>query len=187
MTALTLCGFASFLFGWHVHEKAVLLVLIPLSMICTENQAYFRTFTIASFAGIAALFPLIFTPAETVLAVGYSLAWAISVIVPLSRRMHQAPRSLLSTIVDRCEILYLWGFLPLEVLVLSMSALTYMLAAPPGSAEHELGADNVRHLLAYVGQSLTVYEFLPLMLTSVYCAAGLCWSFARLSVLYLRQ
>lgn len=29
LTALTLSGFASFLFGWHVHEKAVLLVLLP--------------------------------------------------------------------------------------------------------------------------------------------------------------
>ena len=28
-------------------------------------------------------------------------------------------------------------------------------------------------------------EFLPLMLTSVYCAIGLVWAFVRLSVVYL--
>ena len=68
------------MFGWHVHEKAVLLVLIPLryvlkfltslnlhnkssnSLLAAERQAYFRIFVLASVAGVFSLFPLIFTP-----------------------------------------------------------------------------------------------------------------------------
>ena len=79
--ALTLCGYTSFMFGWHVHEKAILLVLVPLrfascplqvslrfspfvfSLLAADNHAYFRLFVIASIAGIYSLFPLLFTPA----------------------------------------------------------------------------------------------------------------------------
>ncbi|THH17940.1 hypothetical protein EW146_g2963 [Bondarzewia mesenterica] len=63
LTALTLCGYTSFMFGWHVHEKAILLVLVPLSLLAAENHPYFRTFVIASVAGVFSLFPLLFTPA----------------------------------------------------------------------------------------------------------------------------
>ncbi|GJJ07260.1 hypothetical protein Clacol_001460 [Clathrus columnatus] len=63
LTALTLCGYTSFMFGWHVHEKAVLLILVPLSLLAAESHEFFRTFLIASLAGIYGLFPLLFTPA----------------------------------------------------------------------------------------------------------------------------
>ena len=91
LCALTLCGYVSYMFGWHVHEKAILLVLVPLryfppplamhvtpfvtyaysratllnSLLASENHAMFRTFMIASVAGIYSLFPLLFTPAGT--------------------------------------------------------------------------------------------------------------------------
>ena len=31
LKALTLCGYTSYMYGWHVHEKAVLLILVPLT------------------------------------------------------------------------------------------------------------------------------------------------------------
>ena len=111
------------MFGWHVHEKAVLLVLVPFrfascllqvswrfspfvfSLLAADNHAYFRTFVIASIAGIYSLFPLLFTPAgeshfysriflltgvtETPIKLIYSLLWAVLVIRPLSKRVYE--------------------------------------------------------------------------------------------------
>ncbi|KAG6837534.1 hypothetical protein H0H93_007715 [Arthromyces matolae] len=89
LTALTLCGYTSFLFGWHVHEKAVLLVLVPLSLLAAERHAYFRTFILASVAGVFSLFPLIFTPGESAVKVLYSAIWILLVYGPLSRRVYE--------------------------------------------------------------------------------------------------
>ncbi|PCH41268.1 glycosyltransferase family 57 protein [Wolfiporia cocos MD-104 SS10] len=160
LTALTLCGYTSFMFGWHVHEKAILLVLVPLSLLAAENHAYFRTFMIASVAGIFSLFPLLFTPAETLVKVVYSVIWAIFVFAPLHRRVYEFPRSLPFVIIDSVEKLYLAGFPLLQLFVTLF----------PIATQHSASM-----------------EFLPLLLTSVYCAVGLVWAFARLSVIYLKQ
>ncbi|KAF7557352.1 hypothetical protein G7046_g6047 [Stylonectria norvegica] len=64
--AVTLCGYASFLFGWHVHEKAILLVLIPFSLIALRDRRHLGAFRPLAVAGHVSLFPLLFTPAEFV-------------------------------------------------------------------------------------------------------------------------
>jgi len=158
LTAVTLSAYTSFLFGWHVHEKAVLLVLMPLSLLAADNRDQFRTFVICSSAGIFGLFPLIFTPAEEAIVLLYSLLWALMIYGALDRQIPQTTGKSAPSYLDRIERLYLWGIPLIRVVTLMMSLST----APE-------------------------YEFLPLMLTSVYCAVGTCWAFLRLSVLYIRQ
>ncbi|TPX67189.1 hypothetical protein SpCBS45565_g03958 [Spizellomyces sp. 'palustris'] len=75
--SLILCGFGSFLFGWHVHEKAILLVLIPLSLLVRKTPEYARIFYVLSCTGYYSLFPLLFRPAETVIKANTLLAFAM--------------------------------------------------------------------------------------------------------------
>ncbi|KDQ21075.1 glycosyltransferase family 57 protein [Botryobasidium botryosum FD-172 SS1] len=175
LAALTLCGYTSYMFGWHVHEKAVMLILVPLSLIAAENYAHYRTFVIASVAGIYSLFPLLFTPAESFFKVVYSLIWGAVVFGSLSKRIFEYPSTLPSVIVHRLEDLYLYGFFPLHALVTFLP-----LVAGPRSGPRSEEASQA-------GSASSQFEFLPLMLTSVYCAVGLVWAFLRLSVLYLRN
>ncbi|TFK28845.1 glucosyltransferase [Coprinopsis marcescibilis] len=169
LTALTLSGWASFLFGWHVHEKAVLLILVPLSLLAAERHAYFRTFLIASTAGIFALFPLLFTPSESVIKVVYSTVWIAFVYGALNRRVYEYPTSPLYVVIDALEKLYLAGF-------------PCLLAFTTG-----ISLRNERISASSSESSGSAMEFLPLMVTSIYCAIGMLWSFLRLGFIYFLE
>ncbi|CAL1701392.1 unnamed protein product [Somion occarium] len=196
VTALTLCGYTSFMFGWHVHEKAILLVLVPLSLLAAENNAFFRTFMIASVAGIFSLFPLLFTPAETLVKIVYSILWALLVFEPLQRKVYEFPTSLPFVIIDVLEKVYLAGFVVLQIFVTLFPLFTQRSAVSTTYADTvnktvHCGTDGASPC-GVVGADVTSgsasgLEFLPLMLTSIYCAVGLVWAFIRLSVLYLKQ
>ncbi|KZP12141.1 glycosyltransferase family 57 protein [Athelia psychrophila] len=186
LTSLTLCGYVSFMFGWHVHEKAVLLVLVPLTLLAVESHAYFRTFMVASCAGIFSLFPLLFTPAETFVKILYSLIWAYFVFRPLNRRVYWFPTTVPLVMIDFAEKAYLAGFPLLQLFVTLFPILT-----KHSNTAHASPACEIPFVCPEpetpASSGLSELEFLPLMLTSVYCAVGLVWAFLRLSYLYLRE
>jgi len=64
LRCLVLCAWSSFLFGWHVHEKAVLLIILPLAILALGSKQEAKFYLITSTTGHFSLFPLLFGPAE---------------------------------------------------------------------------------------------------------------------------
>jgi len=77
----TLCAYASFLFGWHVHEKAILLVIIPFSLIALQDRRHLGAFRPLAVAGHVSLFPLLFTASEFPVKVAYTIAWLMAFLL----------------------------------------------------------------------------------------------------------
>ncbi|XP_050443725.1 probable dolichyl pyrophosphate Glc1Man9GlcNAc2 alpha-1,3-glucosyltransferase [Adelges cooleyi] len=61
---LVLCGLTSFMFGWHVHEKALLLAVIPLTLLINISSTDCAVFAILSTVATYSVFPLLFEPFE---------------------------------------------------------------------------------------------------------------------------
>lgn len=79
--AVTMCGYASFLFGWHVHEKAILLVIIPFSLLALKDRRYLGAFRPLAVAGHVSLFPLLFTAQEFPVKTAYTVFWLVTFLL----------------------------------------------------------------------------------------------------------
>ena len=64
LRALTICAWSSFMFGWHVHEKAILLVIIPLAVLATVSRTEAKLYLLTASTGHFSLFPLLFKVSE---------------------------------------------------------------------------------------------------------------------------
>ncbi|OCT93293.1 hypothetical protein XELAEV_18016359mg [Xenopus laevis] len=108
LRCLILCALGSFMFGWHVHEKAILLAILPLSILSVTSAKDAGIFLVLSTTGHFSLFPLLFTSPELPIKVLLMLIYTVFSISSL-RAMFRRERALLSWL----ETLYLWGLVPL--------------------------------------------------------------------------
>jgi alpha-1,3-glucosyltransferase len=154
--AITLCGFASFLVGWHVHEKAILLVLIPFSLIALKDRSYLSSFRPLAVAGHVSLFPLLFTAPEFPIKIVYTLVW-LMVFLYTFGRLAPAPAAPRRFLLDRFTLLYTAVAIPLVVYC------------------------SLLHRLVF-GER---YEFMPLAFISAWSALGVLASWVGLNICYL--
>ena len=153
--ALTLCGYASFLFGWHVHEKAILLVIIPFSLIALNDRRHLSAFRPLAIAGHVSLFPLLFTYQEFPIKTVYTIFWLVLFLMAFDR-LAPASNKTRFFLLDRFSTLYIAVSIPL------------------------IAYCSVIHSLVF-GRS---YEFLPLMFISSYSAVGVVGSWVGFLVVY---
>eukprot|EP00092_Neocalanus_flemingeri_P029638 GFUD01032184.1.p1 GENE.GFUD01032184.1~~GFUD01032184.1.p1 ORF type:complete len:500 (-),score=127.36 GFUD01032184.1:48-1547(-) len=64
LRCLVLCAWSSFLFGWHVHEKAVLLIILPLALLALVSKQEAKYYILTSIPGHFSLFPLLYGAVE---------------------------------------------------------------------------------------------------------------------------
>lgn len=132
------CGF---MFGWHVHEKASLHMVIPFTVVAVERLEDARAFLFLSIVSTYSLFPLLFEAQEYPIKVTILVVYALVMWLAFSTLFETNGKPL----VTPSEKVYLGGLVVVEVYGQCLHPFLFGSALP----------------------------FLPLMLTSVYCAVGM--------------
>ena len=163
-----ICAFSSFIFGFHIHEKHLLLVMIPLTpLVLLDFDSSpgipfsidtLKVFLILMVTGTYSFFPLLFQEAETPTKILILALYAIYAFQSLNISFIEADtidanNGILEKIpklpfLNLCESIYIYGFILLQFYV------------------------SVGHQLLF-----TRLPFLPLMLTSVYCSLGVGYTY----------
>ncbi|KAI9242162.1 MAG: family 57 glycosyltransferase [Podila humilis] len=189
--SVVLSAFASFLAGWHVHEKAILLVTVTMS-VAIANQIGaspsmgsgaagalvesksgstaltprdVRSFMIVSLAGYIGLWPLFFTRQETLIKVLITVMWFVVVGTGLDQCI---PKPAKDSGFSSARRSLLRHFTTLERL--------YVFGCVPVQLYV-----NLVHELVFGQEQLA---FLPLLLTSVYAAVGVVYGWLLYSATY---
>ncbi|KAH9261684.1 hypothetical protein BASA81_000340 [Batrachochytrium salamandrivorans] len=156
--AYVVCVLAFFLFGFHVHEKALLMASVPLALSALDSTFDANAYLCLACTTFVALCPLLFvvelTPIKLLLGLGFALLAGVVLDgfhTESKRERRIAHTGLAQSLFVRSKVraLYLGGLM----VVLGV---------------YESGV---------VPRWRPKLEFLPLMLVSAYCAVGVlgCW------------
>ncbi|KYQ93549.1 glycosyltransferase [Tieghemostelium lacteum] len=144
--AVCQCSMTFYMFGWHVHEKAILMVTIPFGLLCVTSKECARIYFLLSTVGHYSLFPLLFTTQEIGTRILLFSCYTLTIYILLKYRYQQLFK------FYTVEKLYLLFLLLLELF-------------------------NIFIFPLYLKEKL---PFLSLMLTSVYCSAGLMYLYFQI-------
>jgi len=152
-----LCGF---MFGYHVHEKAILHVTLPMALLAAHDPArHLAQFHFLSTVALFSVFPLLFEPREYPVKLLFALVQVglmPTVLASLSDRAKQTLHH--GRLLAAHERLFVAGLLILE----AYAALVH----------HRMFGEEA-------------LPFLPLLLRSVYCALGVSYVWLRQAAVQL--
>lgn len=204
-----LCGF---MFGYHVHEKAALAVEIPMALAAVRHAGWGQLYVLFSSAAHVGIFPLLFetqeVPIRWLLAVVYHIicVWGLASVHlqsggnvskaagVLQEQPHEGMRT------RRQSAQQQQGRTPAPAQKAAAASGAGAPAAP--LSMHEccrwlpllyrayLAGLVVLELYCTLGHKALLGErlpFVPLMLTSVYCAVGVTWAWGWMAVWFLQQ
>lgn len=156
LKSLVICSLTAFLFGWHVHEKAILMAIIPLSISAILNQRIdAKCFLLLSVTGHYSIFPLLEDNNLTLiklLLVLLHFMYSYHMLNKLYFVEHKAHNAIENNLLNVWEKVYILGF-----------SILFIYA----------------HFLHFLLVLNKILPFLPLMCTSVYCAVGVVYVWAR--------
>nr|CAD2189949.1 unnamed protein product [Meloidogyne enterolobii] len=148
LISMLLSAYPFFLFGWHVHEKAILMLFFPLAILSIKDSRFMEPFSLMFLISTFAQFNLLFTPLEHYLI-------KISFIFGIFA-------------VGIFVFNYLWQISPSELIRCPVAFLLFRMVL---LAEFY---SLIGHKLLF---SSTEYDFLPIMVTSVICSLAVIYSY----------
>jgi len=166
--AVVYCQFCSFMLGYHVHEKAILMAIVPLGLSCTDSPKDAKLYLIVSWVGHFSLFPLLYESREEPLKLIFFLSHVGSSFVLLSA-YHKRQQNASGRLPRGIE------FAVFEKAYLALLVAVYIFT-------------SVLHPRIFRRADGTVMlPFLPLMAMSVSCAIGLIYAWALTLLRYYQK
>jgi alpha-1,3-glucosyltransferase len=136
--------------GYHVHEKAIMTAIVPMTLLAANTRHMARLFIRTCMFGLFGILPLLFRPEELLFKVTLYFGWMCGVIFALETiHLDDQRGSQRRTVLTNVDVL---SFVALSCVLIFVEVIHPIFFMPRG-----------------------MLEFLPLMITSVICAVGLVW------------
>eukprot|EP00948_MAST-09A_sp_MAST-9A-sp1_P000901 g901.t1 len=113
--ACVYCQCCSFMLGYHVHEKAILVAIVPQALLAVESSLDARLFLLMSTIGHVSLLPLLFKPESFLVKTSLVLTYGILAYLMLDRYARQQQREFRirakGLVLSFSEEFYLFGLI----------------------------------------------------------------------------